>query len=249
MLNNMSRTNYIRRYLYIVALAILSVCVLSCGGDDKEAPRLEVSPEEILLDNNGEGRLTITTNTLWSISTSSTWLTFSTLSGVGNGQVKMVANDSSTSERSAIVTVKGEKNSRQVKVTQLAAPKKKHYIYGDIANYPYQVPFQVGAWDASAMRFNDTEGAYLPTISDEVYFGLKTLIFDVSDVSTDFDLRVMKAWWSNIYYDHVKWVSGLNEVQITSIMAKECAKGGEGKDLDLVLYSGSCTIKAVYYEE
>ena len=47
-----------------------------------------------------------------------------------------------------------------------------------------------------------------------------------------------------------KEVTGsLNEVQITSIMARECAKGGEGKDLDLMLYSGSCTIKAVYYEE
>ena len=126
---------------------------------------------------------------------------------------------------------------------------QKFYIYGDVENNPDQVPFQPGAWDAAAMRFSSTEGAHLPTIPDDVYFGLKTLIFDVADVSADFDLKVMNGWCSNTYYDHVKWQSGLNELQITETLAKECAKGGEGRDLDLMLYSGSMTLKAVYYEE
>ena len=132
---------------------------------------------------------------------------------------------------------------------------QKFYIYGDPnrsdeekAKEP-QLPFKPGAWDAAAMRFSSTEGAHLPTISDDIYFGLKTLIFDVSDVTADFDLKVMNGWWSNTYYDHVKWADGLNELQITETMAKECAKGGEGRDLDLMLYNGSMTLKAVYYEE
>ena len=99
------------------------------------------------------------------------------------------------------------------------------------------------------MRFSSTEGAHLPTIPDDVYFGLKTLIFDVSDVTEDFDLKVMNGWWSNTYYDHVKWHDGQNELQITETLANECAKGGEGRDLDLMLYSGSMTLNAVYYEE
>ena len=125
---------------------------------------------------------------------------------------------------------------------------KKVYLYGDVENYPDQVPFVPGAWDAAAMRFSSTEGAHLPTIPDDVYFGLKTLIFDVSDVTDNFDLKVMNGWWSNTYYDHVKWENGLNELQITDVMARECAKGGEGRDLDLMLYSGSMTLNAVYYE-
>ena len=128
-------------------------------------------------------------------------------------------------------------------------PLQKFYIYGDPAKAGEEPPFKPGAWDAAAMRFSSTEGAHLPTISDDIYFGLKTLIFDVSDVSPDFDLKVMNGWWSNTYYDHVKWTSGLNELQITETMAKECAKGGEGRDLDLMLYSGSMTLKSVYYEE
>jgi hypothetical protein len=127
-------------------------------------------------------------------------------------------------------------------------PLQKFYIYGDPAK-PEETPFKPGAWDAAAMRFSSTEGAHLPTTSDDIYFGLKTLIFDVSDVTPDFDLKVMNGWWSNTYYDHVKWTSGLNELQITQTMADECAKGGEGRDLDLMLYSGSMTLKSVYYEE
>ena len=136
-----------------------------------------------------------------------------------------------------------------VKCEEISNPLVKYYIYGDLDEFPEQTPFVPGAWDAAAMRFSSTEGAHLPTISDEVYNGLKTLIFDVSDVTDNFDLKVMNGWWSNTYYDHVKWVNGLNELQITPTMAKECAKGGEGRDLDLMLYSGSMTLNKVYYEE
>ncbi len=135
-----------------------------------------------------------------------------------------------------------------VSCQEITDPLQKFYIYGD-PEKPEEVPFVPGAWDAAAMRFSSTEGAHLPTIPDDVYFGLKTLIFDVADVTEDFDLKVMNGWWSNTYYDHVKWVSGLNELQITETLAKECAKGGEGRDLDLMLYSGSMTLKSVYYEE
>ncbi len=123
---------------------------------------------------------------------------------------------------------------------------QKVYIYG--ADPVQEPPFQPGSWDAAAMRFSSTEGAHLPTIPDDVYASLKTLIFDVSDVSPDFDLKVMNGWWSNTYYDHVVWEDGLNELQITETMANDCAKGGGGRDLDLMLYSGTVTLNAVYYE-
>ena len=135
-----------------------------------------------------------------------------------------------------------------VSCQEITDPLQKYYIYGSPDN-PDETPFVPGAWDAAAMRFSSTEGAHLPTISDDVYYGLKTLIFDVSDVTPDFDLKVMNGWWSNTYYDHVKWVDGLNELQITQAMAEECSKGGEGRDLSLMLYSGSCTINTVYYWE
>jgi len=136
-----------------------------------------------------------------------------------------------------------------VSCQEITDPLVKYYIYGDPAKAETEPPFQPGAWDAAAMRFSSTEGAHLPTIPDDVYFGLKTLIFDVSDVTADFDLKVMNGWWSATYYDHVKWNSGLNELQITQEMADQCAKGGEGRDLDLMLYSGSMTLNSVYYEE
>ncbi|UKK54442.1 hypothetical protein [Prevotella sp. E2-28] len=137
-----------------------------------------------------------------------------------------------------------------IECDEITNPLTKYYIYPRPGFEEEDKPFQPGAWDAAAMRFSSSEGAHLPTISDDVYFGLKTLILDISDAE-NCDLKVMNGWWSNTYYDHVKLVSGLNEIQITETMAKECAKGngGEGRDLDLMLYSGTMTLNAVYYEE
>lgn len=80
---------------------------------------MEVTPENLELDDSGKGTLTITSNAKWSISTTADWLSFSTLSGVGDGQVTVRANGS-TADRTAIVTVKGEDISRQAVVTQAA---------------------------------------------------------------------------------------------------------------------------------
>ncbi len=136
-----------------------------------------------------------------------------------------------------------------------------HYIYGDPAN-PEQGPVTLGLADAAAGRFSSTEGKYFPTIPGDVYFGLKTLIFDIIDAqegphiwNDDSDavctMRVMNGWWSAVYADDVPMSVGLWELPITEQMARECAPyadGGEGKDLDLLMTGGSITIKSVYYQ-
>ena len=135
----------------------------------------------------------------------------------------------------------------QVECQEITDPLVKYYIYG--ADPEKEPPFQPGAWQSADMRFSSTEGAHLPTIPDDVYFGLKTLIVDVSDASADCNVMVHNGWWSNTYISDWPLVSGLNELQITETIAKECAKGGDGKDLQLLLKSGSFTLNSVYYEE
>lgn len=100
-------------------MVVMLSLMVSCSKDDKEDAMLQVSPENLLLNNSGEGTLTITSNTKWKVSTTADWLSFSTLSGVGDGQVTVRANGS-TADRTAIVTVKGEDISRQAVVTQAA---------------------------------------------------------------------------------------------------------------------------------
>lgn len=130
---------------------------------------------------------------------------------------------------------------------------QKIYIYGE--DPTTQPPFQPGAWNAAAMRFSDSEGQHFPYLSDEIYWGFKTLIIDVSDATDNLDVRVMSGWWDNFNADgsetHVHWVSGLNEVQLTEDIAKICAKGNDGKnhDLQFMVVSGDCTVNSVYYEE
>lgn len=142
------------------------------------------------------------------------------------------------------------KDSTIIKCEEITNKLEKFWIYGDIANYPEQVPFQPGAWNAAAMRFSSSEGQHFPTIPDEVYFGLKTLIFDVSDAEGSV-MFVNNGWWSQTYYDDVVLHDGPNEIQITQEIADQCAKGngGEGRDLQFIVKSGNPTVNSVYYEE
>jgi len=125
---------------------------------------------------------------------------------------------------------------------------QKTWIYGE---YPeWQPPFTVTAWDAVPLRFSSNEGTYLPYLSDEVYFGHKTLVVEISEASDDCVGRVMNGWWSTVYEDNIPLTSGVKwEIQITDEIANDCARSGGGRDLNLLLTSGSCTINAVYIEE
>ncbi len=152
---------------------------------------------------------------------------------------------------------------------EITNPLEKFWIYGE--DPAAQAPFKPGAWDAAAMRFSDNEGkftdvngnpGFLPYLSDDVYWGGKTLIFDVSDADPGTHVRIMNGWWSARYkpddpaLDNTGGLvffntNGLWELPLTEEIAKDCARGngGGGRDLDIMLTSGSCTINGIYYEE
>lgn len=136
-----------------------------------------------------------------------------------------------------------------VSCEEITDPLQKFYIYGE--DPTTQPPFNPGAWNAAAMRFSDSEGQHFPYLSDDVYWGFKTLIMDVSNATSDCTMMVHNGWWSATYYDNVPVVNGPNEIQLTEAIAKDCAKGngGSGKDLQFLIKSGDCTVNSVYYEE
>lgn len=110
-------------------------------------------------------------------------------------------------------------------------------------------PITPGSWTGGMLRFSDTEGQFFPTLSDEVYEGLTTLVFDISNATPDCKMMVNNGWWSATYYDGLVVKDGLFELPITEAIAADCAKGKGGKDLQVILTSGNCTINEVYYEE
>ena len=112
-------------------------------------------------------------------------------------------------------------------------------------------PFSPAAWDAAEMRFSANEGKHFPYIKDDVYKGKKTLIFDITDATDDCAGRIMNGWWSARYDGDkdVKFTNGQWELPLTDAIYNDCAQGAGGKDLDLMVTSGSCTIHNVYYEE
>ncbi len=149
-------------------------------------------------------------------------------------------------------------------------PLERYYIYGvaDKNNPNHHMigvegaPFIPGGWDAAAMRFSANEGKFtdvngkqnsLPYLTDAIYWDFKTLIFDITDATPDCAGRIMNGWWSARYDGDkdVKFTNGQWELQLTEAIAKDCAQGngGGGRDLDIMVTSGSCKINAIYYEE
>ncbi len=112
-------------------------------------------------------------------------------------------------------------------------------------------PFTPAAWDASAMRFSANEGQHFPFLSDDIYWGFKTLVMDASNAEPGNQMSIMNGWWSAWYAEGIEIVDGPNEIQITEDIAKDCARGnnGGGKDLQFMFKSGTAQINSVYYEE
>ena len=132
---------------------------------------------------------------------------------------------------------------------EITNPLEKIYLFGSADN---DKPAVLGPGDAAAGRFSDGEGQNFPTLSDDIYFGFKTLILDVKEASDGCTARIMNGWWSTVYAENIPLTSGMKwEVQLTEQIAKECAKGngGEGRDLNLLITNGSATFTSVYYEE
>ena len=140
------------------------------------------------------------------------------------------------------------KDSVVIDCQEITNPLQKFYIYGEDAEK--EPPFKPGAWTGATLRFSSTEAEHFPTIPDDVYFGLKTLILDVSEAEGS-SMLVNNGWWSATYYDDIQLQNGPNEIQITEEIANTCAKGGggEGKDLQFIIKSGDPTVNSVYYEE
>lgn len=142
-----------------------------------------------------------------------------------------------------------------VTCSEITDPLQKFYIFGSPDNTE---PAILGPGDAAAGRFSDGEGKYFPFLSDEVYFGKKTLIFDIIEAEEgkfiwgdDFGctVRVMSGWWDGPFADNVPLSVGLWELPITDEIANTCAKGATAHDLDLMMTRGTVKIKSVYYEE
>lgn len=141
---------------------------------------------------------------------------------------------------------------------EITNPLVRTWIYGkDPEKEP---PFSPGGWDAAQMRFSDTEGKHFPFLSDDIYWGLKTLTFDITDATDDCKVAIMNGWWTAWFNGNGSRVAdrvdvpvknGQFELPLTEDIAKDCAKGkgGAAHDLQLMITSGSCTFNNCYYEE
>lgn len=131
----------------------------------------------------------------------------------------------------------------------------------EVSNMKYELPVletiiwqgeqSCGGWDGTSLRFSDTEGTGLPTLSDDTYDWMvgKTLSLDISAVNGDgTTIRVTNGHWSKDYVSDTPVTAGMKfQFEFTQEMCDQCKKGGEGRDLLFVSNNG-LTITKFYFE-
>ena len=93
----------------------------NCGGDSAgDGPTLSVSPSMITLDENGNGTLTVSSNTQWTASSADSWLKCSPGSGSGGATVTVTATINNTGDdRTTSLTFTDKSNTKSVSVNVL----------------------------------------------------------------------------------------------------------------------------------
>lgn len=131
----------------------------------------------------------------------------------------------------------------------------------EVTNMKYELPVletiiwqgeqSCGGWDGASLRFSDSEGTGLPTLSDDTYDWMvgKTLSLDISAVNGDgTTIRVTNGHWSKDYVADTPVTAGMKfQFEFTQEMCDQCKKGGEGRDLLFVSNNG-LTITKFYFE-
>ena len=108
--------------------------------------------------------------------------------------------------------------------------------------------FTAESWDSAPLCFSNTLGKYFPTLPNEVFSGLKTLVVDVKYASEGCTGRVMNSWWTTIFEDNIPLTSGMKwEIKITSQMVQDSTEYNGVKVLNLLLTNGTATFTSVYY--
>ena len=105
-----------------LALLIAAIFFASCHKKDAIVAELSVSSsEEVFTADGGTSEVTVTSNTNWSISNSTSWLTATASTSNGDGKISLnVQSNPTASERSALISVTAGNISKEIKVRQLA---------------------------------------------------------------------------------------------------------------------------------
>ena len=106
----MERKNYLWSMLATIMVSMLSVGLLSCGGEDEPDTVTVSMPSVNFGESGGSQIIQVLSNTKWTVSGSTGWLTVAPVSGSGNGQFVVTAsgNTEKTSRNTALTITAGD---------------------------------------------------------------------------------------------------------------------------------------------
>ncbi len=103
----MKKINYFGKLLTVMMVAMLSVGITSCGGDDDAPDEVAVSmPSVNLSEIGGSQSIQVLSNTKWTVSGAQGWLTVSPMQGSGNGAITVNASaNTDKNSRTCMLTI------------------------------------------------------------------------------------------------------------------------------------------------
>ena len=170
-------------------LLLLAALTLTNCSSDKEDDYLNVSVTELTLEN-GQGQLTVSSNTSWNITALPTWLNCSSMNGTGDMLLRLTQSEvnPSTNERSGIMTVKCAKSdiAANITVKQLGTPKPDDAITVNPTNVIFTaaggsnsvVVTANNTWNISRPTYNGSSSGWLTvaqTLVNRFDAGTKTV--------------------------------------------------------------------------
>ena len=224
------------RLQYLFPIALLTLCLLSCGGGsggntiDPDDPvpsteRIEV-PNVTVLAEGGEKQVTVNANCAWVISVSSadSWLSVNPMSGANTQTITISCTENTTTNsRTAVVSITGKQRTTAFTVTQngrqIVAITINNFSFGTPTTNSLDYSFSISpvSEDILACGVCYSTDKTSPTIDDSVSTGTRsgnTVNGTIASLNanTTYHVRAFATNSSGTYYSQTRDISTVSNI-------------------------------------
>lgn len=210
----MKKKDFLWSMLAFVMVSLLSVGLVSCGGDDPEPDSVTVSMPSVNFGESGGSQvIQVLSNTKWTVNNTTNWLTVTPMQGSGNGQFTITAS------------ANPDKNSRNGALT-ITAGNASAFITVNQGSTPLTLSQQiegvyVGKMTSGGYLVDDAYRITLKALNSSsvevtaALFGTSTVNFNISESQGQVNLQ--NANWTNV----TMYVTGYSTLNVSFVNANQ----------------------------
>lgn len=210
----------IKFILSLALLFIIGTSFVSCGDDDEETVKKELSVTPVELEYTSEGgykviNLSVDASTSWTISNTADWCTFSSISGTGNKNVNVNASKNELEEgRFTTITVSDGSTSIDVQISQegsiidlavnpteiefTKAGGKQEFVITAGAVTSWEI-IDVPSWLTLSKTADTGTQTILATVGENIENENRTVSLKINTASAVVEIKIQQAFDVGLY--------------------------------------------------